>query len=194
MVISDANTSIWHHCDNITNIRRRKTFTNTILELNFPLSSLCHVCNALLSLWKYVWLIVIVQINYFRFWLHLNIWRPEESGRHGLLARYVKLGGCACAGNAGNVFLATTGQRSQHASRYVRSHILVDVFLSIDPTVDIIHFISIQSIYTDRLFSNSTSLTYTHSIISYIGSCRIVHDNIMRSCGDVLITHFPVWH
>ena len=28
--------------------------------------------------------------------------------------------GCACAGNAGNVFPATAGQRSQHASRHVR--------------------------------------------------------------------------
>ena len=28
--------------------------------------------------------------------------------------------GCACAGNAGNVFPATAGKRSRHASRHVR--------------------------------------------------------------------------
>ena len=28
--------------------------------------------------------------------------------------------GCACAGNAGNVFPATGGKRSRHASRHVR--------------------------------------------------------------------------
>ena len=28
--------------------------------------------------------------------------------------------GCACAGNAGNVFPVTVGERSRHASRHVR--------------------------------------------------------------------------
>ena len=28
--------------------------------------------------------------------------------------------GCACAGNAGNVFPVTAGERSRHASRHVR--------------------------------------------------------------------------
>ena len=32
------------------------------------------------------------------------------------LSRYVKIAGCACAGNAGNVFPATAGKRSRHAS------------------------------------------------------------------------------
>ena len=31
-----------------------------------------------------------------------------------------KFAGCACAGNAGNVFPASDGQRSRHASRHVR--------------------------------------------------------------------------
>ena len=31
-----------------------------------------------------------------------------------------KIAGCPCAGNAGNVFPGTTGQRSQHTSRHVR--------------------------------------------------------------------------
>ena len=31
-----------------------------------------------------------------------------------------KISGCACAGNAGNVFPATAGKRSRHASRHVR--------------------------------------------------------------------------
>ena len=31
-----------------------------------------------------------------------------------------KIAGCACAGNAGNVFPATAGKRSRHASRHVR--------------------------------------------------------------------------
>ena len=39
---------------------------------------------------------------------------------HGPLARYVKNVGCACPGNAGNVFPATAGWRFRHASRHVR--------------------------------------------------------------------------
>ena len=31
-----------------------------------------------------------------------------------------KIAGCACTGNAGNVFLATAGLRSRHVSRHVR--------------------------------------------------------------------------
>ena len=31
-----------------------------------------------------------------------------------------KIGGWACAGNAGDVFLVTDGKRSRHASRHVR--------------------------------------------------------------------------
>ena len=31
-----------------------------------------------------------------------------------------KIAGCACVGNAGNVFPTTAGQRSRHASRHVR--------------------------------------------------------------------------
>ena len=40
----------------------------------------------------------------------------------GLWASYQihKIAGCACAGNTGNVFPATAGYRSRHASRHVR--------------------------------------------------------------------------
>ena len=34
-----------------------------------------------------------------------------------------KIAGCACAGNAGNVFPATAGKRSRHALRHVRTHV-----------------------------------------------------------------------
>ena len=51
------------------------------------------------------------------------LWRRMASTFHNMLwASYQirKIAGCACAGNAGNVFPATAGKRSRHASRHVR--------------------------------------------------------------------------
>ena len=50
--------------------------------------------------------------------LHLN--RPAQCVGQWASYQIRKIAGCACAGNAGNVFPATAGKRSRHASRHVR--------------------------------------------------------------------------
>ena len=46
-------------------------------------------------------------------------WQVREHTPMGLLPDRSNRG-CACAGNAGNIFPATAGKRSRHASRHVR--------------------------------------------------------------------------
>ena len=46
-----------------------------------------------------------------------------------------KIAGCACAGNAGNVFRATAGYRSRHASRHVRPRTCRDACRDRSPAV-----------------------------------------------------------
>ena len=58
-----------------------------------------------------------------KFKLHANFGRTSYiailTGTMGLLPDTQNCG-CACAGNAGNVFPVTAGKRSRHASRHVR--------------------------------------------------------------------------
>ena len=54
-------------------------------------------------------------------WPDASITETTEIGGHSMgLLPDTQNCGCACAGNAGNVFPATAGKRSRHASRHVR--------------------------------------------------------------------------
>ena len=63
--------------------------------------------------WKYVCKVYCHLIRHRSF---KNIWIELYMG----LLPNTSNCGCACAGNAGNVFPATTGKQSRHASRHVR--------------------------------------------------------------------------
>ena len=63
--------------------------------------------------------IIIMETCHFLF--NHEAWAGFNHGLHGMgLLPDTQNCGCACAGNAGNVFPVTAGKRSRHASRHVR--------------------------------------------------------------------------
>ena len=60
---------------------------------------------------------------------HMKIQHPwmkstavrDSNGLQWVSHQICEIAGCACTGNAGNVFPTTTGQRSRYASRHVRN-------------------------------------------------------------------------
>ena len=75
--------------------------------------------------WKYIWIIDKISFRYtcdstsllqvcdlqWNWYVFFLLWASYQIR---------KIGGCACAGNAGNDFPATVGKRSRHASRHMR--------------------------------------------------------------------------
>ena len=50
----------------------------------------------------------------------IQLFQPWNDAVLWVSCQIRNIAGCACAGNAGNVFPATVGQRYRHASRHVR--------------------------------------------------------------------------
>ena len=89
--------------------------TITIENITNTKHEMWYLCFCLIFLQKIIWNNISISTNVF--WLR---WKAEtEFVTMGLLPDTQNCG-CACAGNAGNVFPVTAGKRSRHASRHVR--------------------------------------------------------------------------
>ena len=110
-----SNQRTWPYCSiSWANSKHRNVLPNIGLWCFCCNSSCCHIsCNACTHKCKYKSLVN----SFFRgFAYHPT--NPEKAPM-GLLPDTCNCG-CACAGNAENVFPATAGTRSRHASRHVR--------------------------------------------------------------------------